>query len=133
MCADLTMCSAIALRITVIGSAVSPGASAPAGAGAGAGCGSRALAGGGGGGASAGGGTAGWGSGAGGAATCASVLTLFVSALREATVAAVLFTAFGIAVVCTIGAIAAFTVEMLMAGAGMRATAAAERRYLELT
>jgi hypothetical protein len=67
---------------------------------------------------------------AGGAATCISVLTLFVGALKEATVAAVLFTTFGLAVLCTIGAIAAFTVEMLLAGSGMRATAAAERRYL---
>jgi hypothetical protein len=69
----------------------------------------------------------------GGAATCVSVLTLFVSALKEATVASVLFATFGLAVLCTIGAIGAFTVEMLMAGNVMRATAAAERRYLELT
>jgi type IV secretory pathway VirB6-like protein len=69
----------------------------------------------------------------GGAATCISVLTLFVGALRDATVASVLFTTFGLAVACTIGAIAAFAVEMLMAGSGMRATAAAGRRYFELT
>jgi type IV secretory pathway VirB6-like protein len=69
----------------------------------------------------------------GGAATCISVLTLFVGALKDATVASVLFTTFGLAVLCTIGAIAAFTVEMLLAGSGMRATAAAERRYFELT
>jgi hypothetical protein len=69
----------------------------------------------------------------GGAATCISVLTLFVGALKEATVASVLFTTFGLAVLCTIGAIAAFTVEMLLAGSALRATAAAERRYFELT
>ena len=69
----------------------------------------------------------------GGAATCISVLTLFVGALQEATVASVLFTTFGLAVLCTIGAIGAFTVEMLLAGSGMRATAAAERRYFDLT
>ncbi len=69
----------------------------------------------------------------GGAATCVSVLTLFVGALKEATVASVLFTTFGLAVLCTIGAIGAFTVEMLLAGSGMRAKAAAERRYFELT
>jgi uncharacterized protein DUF2721 len=69
----------------------------------------------------------------GGAATCISVLTLFVGALKEATVASVLFTTFGLAVLCTIGAIGAFAVEMLLAGSGMRATAAAERRYFELT
>ena len=45
----------------------------------------------------------------GGAATCASVLTLFVGALRDATVASVLFTTFGLAVMCTIGAIGCFT------------------------
>lgn len=64
----------------------------------------------------------------GGAATCGSVLTLFVGALRDATVASVLFTTFGIAVACTIGAIAAYTTEMLMAGSGVRAEVAAQRR-----
>ena len=67
----------------------------------------------------------------GGAATCASVLTLFVGALRDATVASVLFTTFGIAVMCTIGAIGAFTAEMLMAGSGVRAEVAAGRRSSE--
>jgi type IV secretory pathway VirB6-like protein len=69
----------------------------------------------------------------GGAATCISVLTLFVSALQDATVASVLFATFGLAVLCTLGAIGAFTAEMLMAGSGMRATVAAQRRYFELT
>jgi Protein of unknown function (DUF2721) len=69
----------------------------------------------------------------GGAATCVSVLTLFVGALKAATIASVLFTTFGLAVICTIGAIGAFTIEMLMAGSGMRAIVAAERRYFELT
>jgi hypothetical protein len=45
--------------------------------------------------------------------------------LRDATVASVLFTAFGLAVMCTIGAIGAFTTEMLMAGSGVRAEVAA--------
>ncbi len=67
----------------------------------------------------------------GGAATCASVLTLFVGALRDATVASVLFTTFGVAVMCTIGAIGAFTAEMLMAGSGVRAEVAAGRRSSE--
>jgi len=61
------------------------------------------------------------------ASTCASVFTLFVGALRNATVASVLFTTFGIAIVATISAIAAFTTEMLMAGSGVRAIAAADR------
>lgn len=64
----------------------------------------------------------------GGAATCTSVFTLFVGALRDATVATVLFTTFGIAVGCTIGAITAFTAEMLMSGSGVRAEVAAGRR-----
>jgi sulfite exporter TauE/SafE len=66
-----------------------------------------------------------------GALPCASVLTLFVGALKDATVASVLFTTFGLAVICTIGAIGAFTVEMLMAGSGMRAVAAGGRRTSE--
>ena len=67
----------------------------------------------------------------GGAATCASVLTLFVGALRDATVASVLFTTFGLAVLCTIGAIGSFTAEMPMAGSGVRAEVAAGRRSSE--
>jgi uncharacterized protein DUF2721 len=67
----------------------------------------------------------------GGAATCASVLTLFVGGLKEAPIAAMLFTTFGLAVACTFGAIAAFTVEMLMAGSGVRADVAAGRRSCE--
>jgi len=67
----------------------------------------------------------------GGAATCASVLTLFVGALRDATVASVLFTTFGLAVLCTIGAIGSFTAEMLMAGSSVRSEVAAGRRSSE--
>jgi hypothetical protein len=64
----------------------------------------------------------------GGAATCAAVLALFVGALRDATVAAVLFSLFGIAVVCALGAIVAFTAEMLMASIGIRTVVADSRR-----
>jgi Protein of unknown function (DUF2721) len=64
----------------------------------------------------------------GGAATCAAVLTLFVGALRDSTVASILFFLFGLAVVCALGAIGAFTVEMLMTGIGVRARCAAGRR-----
>lgn len=67
----------------------------------------------------------------GGAATCVSVLTLFVGAMKDATVASVLFTTFGLAVLCTIAAIGAFTIEMLMAGNAMRAKVAAGRRLFE--
>lgn len=61
------------------------------------------------------------------AATCASVFTLFVGALRESTIASLLFTTFGVAIACTISAIAAFAVEMMMAGSGVRAEVARQR------
>lgn len=61
------------------------------------------------------------------AATCTSVFTLFVGALRNSTVASVLFTTFGLAILCTISAIAAFAMEMLMAGSGVRAEVARQQ------
>jgi len=64
----------------------------------------------------------------GGAATCAAVLALFVGALRDAEVATMLFALFGIAVVCALGAIGAFTVEMLMSSIGIRTAVAESRR-----
>ena len=64
----------------------------------------------------------------GGAATCGAVLALFVGALREATIASVLFALFGLAIFCALGAICAFTAEMLMASTGIRGEAAASRR-----
>ena len=64
----------------------------------------------------------------GGAATCGAVLTMFVGALREATMASVLFGLFGLAVVCALCAIAAFTVAMLLTGTGIRAEVAKGRR-----
>jgi Protein of unknown function (DUF2721) len=64
----------------------------------------------------------------GAAATCASVLTLLIGALGDATVGSMLFATFGFAVVCTIGAILAYTAEMLMTGSGVRAEVAARRR-----
>lgn len=56
----------------------------------------------------------------GGAASCAAILTLFVGALRDRTVAGVLFAFFGLAVLCTLGSLAAFVCEMLLAGQGLR-------------
>jgi Protein of unknown function (DUF2721) len=64
----------------------------------------------------------------GGAATCGAVLAMFVGALREETMAALLFGLFGLAVVCALCAIVAFTVEMLLAGTGIRAEVALNRR-----
>jgi hypothetical protein len=67
----------------------------------------------------------------GGAATCGAVLAMFVGALRERTAASVLFVLFGFAVICALGAIAAFTTEMLMASTGIRDEAAEGRRAAE--
>src|SRR4051794_23377355 len=56
----------------------------------------------------------------GGAATCGAVLALFVSSLREMSNSEVLFGLFGLAVICALGGVLAFTVEMLIAGTGIR-------------
>jgi hypothetical protein len=64
----------------------------------------------------------------GGAATCGAVLALFVGALRDATIAWLLVSLFAMAVVCALGAIVAFTSEMLMAGFGIRLEVANSRR-----
>jgi hypothetical protein len=64
----------------------------------------------------------------GGAATCGAVLTLFVGALRDATVESMLFGLFGLAVFCALGGICAFTAEMLLASTGIRLEAAESRR-----
>ena len=63
-----------------------------------------------------------------GAATCAAVLALFVGSLGDETVGSVLFGLFGLAVVCALAAIAAFTFEMLLAGIGIRDKVAERRR-----
>ncbi|MCJ2033237.1 DUF2721 domain-containing protein [Methylobacterium sp. J-068] len=49
-----------------------------------------------------------------------AVLTLFVGALRDAATASVLFACFGLALICTVAAVGAFLVEILMAGRGIR-------------
>jgi hypothetical protein len=66
--------------------------------------------------------------GIGGAGTCAAVLVLFVGSLRDPTIGAVLFGLFGLAVVSALAAITAFTVEMLLAGTGIRDEVAQKRR-----
>ena len=67
----------------------------------------------------------------GGAATCASVIVLFLGALSDSMIAQVSFGTFGLALVCTLGAIIAYTAEMLMAGSGVRAEVAANRNIAE--
>lgn len=56
----------------------------------------------------------------GAAMTGIAVLTLYVGALRDAATASILFACFGIALVCTVAAVCAFLVEILMAGRGIR-------------
>ena len=57
-----------------------------------------------------------------GALTCATVLVLFVGEVYGAHVAFLLFAAFGGATTLTIGALAAFVYEMLLAARGVRKT-----------
>jgi hypothetical protein len=66
----------------------------------------------------------------GGACTCATVLALFVGALNSSGLGPVLFVLFGLAVVCTIGALSAFLTEMLIAGRGLRAEVAHHEKRL---
>lgn len=57
-----------------------------------------------------------------------TALTLFLGTLEDATIASLLFAMFGLALVCTIAAIGAYTAEMMMAGSGVRADMAAGQR-----
>jgi hypothetical protein len=58
---------------------------------------------------------------AGGAMTCATVLALFVGEAGGPAVAAMLYVTFGLAIACTLAAIAAYATEMLMASRRIRA------------
>jgi hypothetical protein len=64
----------------------------------------------------------------GGGVACMTALTLFLGTLEDATIASLLFAMFGFALVCTTGAIGAYTAEMMMAGSGVRADLAAGQR-----
>ena len=55
-----------------------------------------------------------------GSATCFAALLLFVGSLSDRTVVSLLVVSFGLALICTIGALAAFLAEMLMASRGIR-------------
>jgi len=55
-----------------------------------------------------------------GVATCCATLVLFVGALRDRAAASVLLILFAAGLLCTVGALAAFLVEMLMASRGLR-------------
>lgn len=56
-----------------------------------------------------------------GAATCTTVLLLFLGAFSSGSVDRVLLWMFGIAITCALGAITAFAAEMVIAGTGIRA------------
>jgi hypothetical protein len=64
-------------------------------------------------------------------ATCAATLVLFIGALRDSTLASLLFVLFGSAILSTLGALVAFVLEMLMASRGLRAEVAQRRRSAE--
>lgn len=67
----------------------------------------------------------------GGIAVCGAVLTLFVGALRDAAAASVLFALFGIGILCTLCALAAFGVEMLLASSATRRRLALRKDAIE--
>lgn len=56
----------------------------------------------------------------GGIGTCSATLVLFIGALRDRAAGSVLFVLFAGGLLCTIGALAAFLAEMLMASRGLR-------------
>jgi hypothetical protein len=68
---------------------------------------------------------------AGGASICATVLALFVGETGGLAVATILLATFGVAIACTLAAIGAFTVEMLMASKHVRAQVAAGQQKAE--
>ena len=67
----------------------------------------------------------------GGGATCIAALLLFVGTLRDQTGAGLLFASFGLALLCTAGALTAFLVEVLIASRGIRDRVAAATDEIE--
>ena len=57
---------------------------------------------------------------AGAATTCLAILTLFLFALSNRTIAGVLLAFFGLAIICTLGSVAAFGLEMLLSSRELR-------------
>ena len=66
-----------------------------------------------------------------GACTCCTVLTLFLGLLRSAATQGILLTFFGLGILCTIGALGAFLVEVLLASRGIRETLDANVKRVE--
>ncbi|GBQ94989.1 hypothetical protein GLI01_22890 [Gluconacetobacter liquefaciens] len=58
----------------------------------------------------------------GGAATCGAAFVLFLGSLRDSSVASWLVVMFGMALICTVGALAAFLCDSLAAWHGLRMT-----------
>lgn len=54
------------------------------------------------------------------AATCLAIMTLFLFALSNRAIASVLLLFFGLAVLCTLGSVVAFGVEMVLSNRAMR-------------
>ena len=67
----------------------------------------------------------------GGSATCLAVLTLFYGALRDGVAASALYGFFGLAILCTVAALGAFTVEMVLASRLLRLRIARGERDAE--
>ncbi len=67
-----------------------------------------------------------------GVSTCGATLTLFIGVLRAAATSTTLFFLFGFALVCTLGALFAYLVEMMLASRGLRAEARQQEKSLEL-
>jgi MFS family permease len=57
---------------------------------------------------------------AGAAATCLAIMTLFLFALSNKAIASILLLFFGGAVLCTLGAVVAFGIEMVLSNRAMR-------------
>jgi CHASE3 domain sensor protein len=55
-----------------------------------------------------------------GGCTCGTVLTLFLGLIRAKATASILLFLFGVAILCTIGALSAFLTEVLLASRGIR-------------
>lgn len=68
---------------------------------------------------------------AGGTLTCVTVLALFLGETGGFAVASTLFVSFGLAIACTLGAIGAYTVEMLLASRHVRAQVVAGQQKAE--
>ncbi len=67
------------------------------------------------------------------ASVCTAVLLLFLGTLSSTATGIALLLAFGLAILCALGAIVAFAAEMLLAGTGIRADLAhGRRRHLHL-